>query len=443
MSVAGVIVTVTQAGSCTYSLSSPSQSFTASAGTGSFTVQTQSGCSWTAASNNTSWITITGGSSGSGNGPVNYSVTANTGSGGRTGTITAAGITFTITQAGTGACPSVSTFSGTGVYGYLEGNPSTAKWADPTSVATGKEPAGSNNAVFIADTDNSRIRMVYVDGPNAGQSVLIAGNGTAGYSPPGSDATQVMINGPRGLAVLTNSSGVVTAIFFADTGNNMIRKLTPAGGTAWSIADFSGTGIAGYSDGPPSSAQFNAPQGVAVASNGTVYIADASNGFIRALDTSGNASTYAGGANQGVSTPAGVALSKNTGNLFVTDIGIHSIFSFGPGGFPATRIAGSGSAGFADATGTAAKFNSPYQLAWTTTTADGEVLYIADRQNQRLRKLVISSAAVTTYAGSGTAGFADSSCSSAQFNLPSGAGVGSVGEVYVGDANNNRIRKVQ
>jgi hypothetical protein len=444
MTIAGVTVTVTQPGLCGYSLSSSGQSFTASGGTGSFNVLTQTGCAWTAAvSNNTPWITITAGSSGSGNGTVSYSVAANT-SGTRSGSITAAGQTFTITQSGSTACPTVSTFSGTGVYGYLEGNPTTAQWADPTMVATAKEPAGAN-AVFIADTDNSRIRMVYIDGPNAGLSILIAGNGVAGYSPPGGDATQVSLNGPRGIAALVNSSGVVTAIFFADTGNNMIRKLTPpaAGSGPWSIADFSGTGIAGYTDGAPASAQFNAPQGLAVASNGTVYVADASNGFIRALDTSGNASTYAGGPNVGVNTPVGLALSKNTGNLFATDQVLHSIFSFGSGGFPTTRIAGSGSSGFADGTGTAARFNSPYQLAWATTTADGEILYIADRLNQRLRKLVLSSNAVTTYVGSGTAGFADSSCSSAQFNWPSGTGVGPAGEVYVADAVNNRIRKVQ
>jgi hypothetical protein len=196
MTVAGVTVNVNQAGSCGYSLSSNNQSFTSAAGTGSFSVNTQSGCGWTATSNNASWITITGGSSGTGTGTVSYSVTANT-SGPRTGTITAAGQTFAITQSGNTTCTTISTFSGTGVYGYLEGNPSTAKWADPVAVATAREPAGAN-AVFIADADNSRIRMVYIDGPNAGQSVLIAGNGVAGYSPPGSDATQVSLNGPRG-----------------------------------------------------------------------------------------------------------------------------------------------------------------------------------------------------------------------------------------------------
>ncbi|MGH9828783.1 MAG: hypothetical protein ACREDR_36640, partial [Blastocatellia bacterium] len=350
-----------------------------------------------------------------------------------------------ISQAGVpSTCPTVSTFSGTGVYGYLEGNPTTAKWENPNAVATAKEPAGAH-AVFIADTDDSRIRMVYIDGPNAGLSVLLAGNGTAGYSPPASDATTVSLNGPRGLAALTNSSGVVTAIYFADTGNNMIRKLTPpAGGTGpWSIADFSGSGIAGYTDGAASTAQFNAPQGIAVASNGTVYVADASNGFIRALTTSGTASSYAGGPNIGMSTPVGLALSKNTGNLFVSDQGIHSIFNIAPGGSPATRIAGSGAAGFADGTGSAAKFNSPYQIAWGTTTADGEVLYVGDRLNQRIRKLVISSSSVVTYAGSGTAGFADASCLSAQFNRPAGVAVGSLGELYIADSVNNRIRKVQ
>lgn len=88
-------------GTCTYSISPTSASVVAGGGTGSVSVTASVGCAWTATSNAT-FITITSGSSGTGNGSVGYSVAANTGSGSRVGTATIAGLTFTVTQAGTG-----------------------------------------------------------------------------------------------------------------------------------------------------------------------------------------------------------------------------------------------------------------------------------------------------------------------------------------------------
>jgi len=85
---------------CSYGISSNSQSFTSSAGTGSVNVTAASGCAWPAISNNTDWLTVTSGSSGNGNGAVNYSVAANSGTSSRTGTLTVAGKTFTVTQSG-------------------------------------------------------------------------------------------------------------------------------------------------------------------------------------------------------------------------------------------------------------------------------------------------------------------------------------------------------
>lgn len=98
---AGKTYTITQAGAtaaCTYGLSATSASFDSAAHTGSVSVTSATGCTWTAASN-TSWITVTSGNSGSGAGTVNYSLAANTSTSQRVGTITAAGMTFTVTQA--------------------------------------------------------------------------------------------------------------------------------------------------------------------------------------------------------------------------------------------------------------------------------------------------------------------------------------------------------
>jgi hypothetical protein len=85
--------------SCTYSISSSSQSFSSSGGTGAVSVAAQAGCTWTATANQ-SWLLITSNSGGAGNGAVNYSVSANPNSSSRTGTLTIAGKTFTVTQAG-------------------------------------------------------------------------------------------------------------------------------------------------------------------------------------------------------------------------------------------------------------------------------------------------------------------------------------------------------
>ncbi|MCX5919180.1 MAG: BACON domain-containing carbohydrate-binding protein [Deltaproteobacteria bacterium] len=103
LTIAGQTYQVTQEGNvvCTYSISPTSASLAASGGTGSVSVTAAAGCAWTATSNIT-WITVTSGSSGSGNGTVQYTVAANTASTSRTGTITIAGKTFTVTQAGAG-----------------------------------------------------------------------------------------------------------------------------------------------------------------------------------------------------------------------------------------------------------------------------------------------------------------------------------------------------
>ena len=99
LTVAGQTVTVTQAAACVYTLGSTSKSFTAAGGTGSVSVTTIGGCTWTATSND-SWITVVSGASGSGAGTVQYAVAANSSKKVRTGTLTIAGQTFTITQDG-------------------------------------------------------------------------------------------------------------------------------------------------------------------------------------------------------------------------------------------------------------------------------------------------------------------------------------------------------
>jgi DNA-binding beta-propeller fold protein YncE len=108
-----------------------------------------------------------------------------------------------------------------------------------------------------------------------------------------------------------------------------------------------------------------------------------------------------------------------------------------------TALAGSGAAGFADGVGTVAMFSGPGHLVWASTGGE-EVLFIADRNNNRIRRLVVSSSEVNTIAGSGIAGFADGSCSAGKFNTPQGiAFSGATAAIYAMDTGNQRLRQLQ
>jgi hypothetical protein len=118
LTIAGQTFTVTQSGACSFSISPTGSSFSAAAGTGSIAVSTTSGCAYTAASN-ASWLTVTSGASRTGSGSVGYSVAANTGSSIRTGTLTVAGKTFTVTQTSTNSVNLAwDPAPGPGVLGY-------------------------------------------------------------------------------------------------------------------------------------------------------------------------------------------------------------------------------------------------------------------------------------------------------------------------------------
>ncbi|MGH9838881.1 MAG: S8 family serine peptidase [Blastocatellia bacterium] len=146
MIIAGRIFTVTQdAPSCTYSISPASANYTSAGGAGSASVTAGAGCAWTAASND-AWITITSGASGTGNGTVNYSVAANSGSA-RTGTMTIAGLTFTVTQA------SAATNTG---------------WLSPTANAAVTSQAGDNNGYEVSAANASADDNLYAVDNNSG-----------------------------------------------------------------------------------------------------------------------------------------------------------------------------------------------------------------------------------------------------------------------------------
>jgi sugar lactone lactonase YvrE len=131
--------------------------------------------------------------------------------------------------------------------------------------------------------------------------------------------------------------------------------------------------------------------------------------------------------------PAGIAADGE--NLYVADSGNHRIRKIVIASGVVTTLAGDGTAGYADGRGAAAQFNRPGGVA-----VDGGVLYVADQNNHRIRKIVIASGEVTTYAGS-TQGYADGRGTAAQFNAPYSIAVYG-GKLYVTDTLNHRIRVI-
>jgi len=204
----------------------------------------------------------------------------------------------------------------------------------------------------------------------------------------------------------------------------------------------------GSADGPVATARFGDPAGLDIDATGNLYIADNANHTIRKLTPSGMVSTLAGAAGQFGSRdatgtnalfdgPSGIVLAPN-GLLYVTDTGNNTIRCITTGGAVTTLAGSSGQSGATNATGSAARFNSPLGIA----VDKSGTLYVADSCNHLIRK-VTAAGVVTTLAGAaGVWGAVDGTNSAALFNSPAGVAVDSVGNVFVSDSNNHAIRKI-
>jgi YD repeat-containing protein len=262
----------------------------------------------------------------------------------------------------------------------------------------------------------------------------VAGSGTAGFADGAGPSAQFAT--PSGLA--RDATG---ALNVADTQNHRIRKIT-ADGTVTTVA---GTGTPGLFNGPALAAQFNSPEGLAVAADGTIYIADTHNHVIRQLTAAGTVSTLAGTGLAGYADGAGGSAQFDTprsltrrpdGTLVIGDEGNNRVRLLDPATGTVSTLAGSGTRGFADGPAATAQFASLAGVA-----ANGGGIYVADTANQRIRK-VASDGSVSTYAGTGAFGFLDGAASSAHFADPVGVALDAAGQLYVADAFNSLIRRI-
>lgn len=266
-----------------------------------------------------------------------------------------------------------------------------------------------------------------------GQVLSIAGN-AMGFADGQGGAAR--FNTTRGLAL--DAAGNV---YVADRYNHSIRKITPGG----QVSTLAGDGTPGFADGSREKVLFSHPIGIAVDNKGHVYVADSYNNRIRQVDPGGRVSTVAGAQAGFADGPADVALFRDpvdiamdaAGNLLIADRGNHAIRKITPGGNVST-LAGDGTPGFADGAGRVAKFNNPWGLA---IDRNGN-LYVGDSENNRIRRLT-PDGTVGTIAGNGAAGFVDGPGQTAQFNRPRGVALDTKGYfLYVADRSNRRIRKI-
>jgi sugar lactone lactonase YvrE len=326
-----------------------------------------------------------------------------------------------------------TTLAGNSGYGSVNGPGTNASFYTPQGIA-----ADASNNVYVADSQNNLIRKI---SPTGVVSTFAGTAGVAGFS--NAVGTAAQFNFPSGVALDSSNN-----LYVADTVNCVIRKITPAG----VVSTFVGIpGSAGSTDSSAGTPQFSYPDGVAVDGSNNIYVADSGNNTVRFVTSAGVVSTLAGtpgnfgdadgtGTNAAFSVPYGITVDGSY-NVYVADIYNNTIRKITQGGVVSTFAGMKGVASSEDGTGTNASFAQPFGVTWD----GGGNLFVADSENNILRKIVIATAQVSTYAsgpGRSNPGHADGTGSAASFYGPEGIAVSSSGTAFVADTGNNLIRQM-
>lgn len=275
----------------------------------------------------------------------------------------------------------ISTVAGTGTKGSSGdgGQATLASLNYPADIAV--DSAGN---LYIADTENHKIRRVSVDGIIQ----TIAGLGSSGFAGDGGSAASAKLNYPSGVSVDANGN-----VYIADTFNQRIRRI----GTNGHINTVAGKGSigSGGDQGPALKASIAFPRGVEVDASGILYIADTYSSKVRRVDLDGVITTVAGTGSQGFSGDGGA--------------------------------------------GTSAKLFNPERIS----VDDAGNLYIADTYNHRIRR-VDPSGVINTIAGTGLGLFGgdEGYATQATLTFPRGVAVDKNGNLHIADFDNNRVRSI-
>ena len=317
------------------------------------------------------------------------------------------------------------TLAGNGVQGFLDGYSSYSYFNNPTDVC-----ADFNGSVYVADSQNHRIRKVNT----TGYVSTFAGNGDVGYMD--GNSTEAMFNLPMGIAIDTNGT-----LYVADSGSSTIRMISKDG-TVTTLAGKNGT--AGYLDGPTSIATFTSPRGIAVGQNGDVFVSDNAEHRIRKI-SGGMVTTIAGNGTRGYfdglgtssmfDSPAGLDVDSS-GSIYVADVENNRIRRISAAG-QVTTFAGGLEASLVSGTNDVARFNGPTGLV---LDKNGNLI-VADSKNNVIRNL--TSAGVYVAAGNSNASYANGFGPNARFRVPSGVASSKTGgQIYIADSGNHRIRQI-
>lgn len=279
----------------------------------------------------------------------------------------------------------VSTVSGTGMQGYLNGDISVAQFGTITGICL--DTIGN---IYVTDNDNHRVRKIDTFNNVSDLTGSAYGEGFEAFGFKNGNIDSVKMAFPSGITYDKKSH----CLYVSEMFNACIRKIDLVNNlvSTYAAKPAIAGGSSGYMDGPSATAMFNEPEGLVVDDLGNLFVADAGNHCIRKISTTGIVTT----------------------------------------------LAGIDTAGFRNGTGTSARFNHPADIA---ISYSGK-LYVADVNNSSIREITSSGQVSVLISPFGTSGYQDGSGAEALFSSPTGIAIDSKGNKYIADNYNQRIRKI-